>query len=113
MGGVATTTGSPGSPPSLTCEFLITNATGTSIVIVNIGAGETAESFAILRSLSSGGGMTTTSIEGLGSSAFSVSMNGEPQEVFVLTAQGLVYSVGSSLPFAQDEALILQLIKVP
>ena len=109
IGGVAMTK-SLGAPQHLSCEFA--NANASTIVIVNIGVGGTAAAFDTLRATSAQGGRTVTSISGLGASAFSVSKNGVPGGVSVLTAQGLVYVVESNLPIAQDEALIKQLMKL-
>jgi hypothetical protein len=109
MGGVATTK-SLGSPQHLSCEFA--NANASTIVIVNIEVGGTVAAFDALRATSAQGGRTVTSISGLGSSAFSVSKNGVPAGVSVLTAQGLVYAVESNLSLAQAEALIEQLMKL-
>jgi hypothetical protein len=109
-GGVANTK-SLGSPQHLSCEFA--NANASTIVIVNIGVGGTAAAFDALRATSAQGGRTVTSISGLGASAFSVSKNGVPGGVSVLTAQGLVYVVTSNISIAQDEALIGQLMKLP
>src|SRR5712691_13311840 len=108
IGGVATTQSLAAPPQHVSCEFL--NANASSIVIVNIGAGGTAANFATLRAGSGQGGRTTTSISDLGSSAFSISQNGVPGGVDVLTAQGLVFSVAARLSLAQDEALIRQLM---
>lgn len=109
-GGVATTK-SLGTPQHLSCEFVNSNA--STIVIVNIGVGGTTAAFDALRATSAQGGRTVTPISGLGASAFSVSKNGVPGGVSVLTAQDLVYAVESNLPIAQDEALIEQLMKLP
>lgn len=109
-GGVATTK-SLGSPPNgVSCEFA--NSTASKIVIVNIGQGGTAANFAALRAKSGQEGRTTTPISGLASSAFSISNGGKRGGVNVLTAQGLIFSVAANLPFAQDEALIQQLMKL-
>ena len=110
IGGIATTK-SLGSPQHLSCEFA--NANASTIVIVNIGVGGTVAAFDTLRSTSAKGGRTVTSISGLGASAFSVSKNGVPTGVSVLTAQGLVYVVESNLSIDRDESLIEQLMKLP
>jgi len=110
MGGVATTK-SLGSPQHLSCEFA--NANASKIIVVNIGIGGTVANFDTLRSTSGKNGRTVTPISGLGASAFSVSKNGVPAGVSVLTDQGLVYVVNSNLPIDQDQALILQLMKLP
>jgi len=110
MGGVATMK-SLGTPGHLSCEF--GNANASTIIIVNIGAGATASAFDTLKSKSAGGGRTITPIDGLGAAAFSVSKNGKPGGVSVLTDQGLLYVVESNLPFDKDEALIKQLMKLP
>ncbi len=109
MGGVAKTN-SLGSPQHLNCEFA--NASASTIIIVDIGAGGTPSAFDTLRTTSAQGGRTVKSIDGLGVSAFSVSKNGKPGGVSVLTAQGLVYVVESNLPLDKDEALIKQLMKL-
>ena len=109
-GGVATTK-SLGSPQHLSCEFM--NASASTLVIVNIGADGTAAAFDTLRAISAQDGRTVTPISGLGTTAFSVSKNGVPAGVSVLTAQGHVYAVESNLPIAQDEALIKQLMNLP
>ncbi len=110
IGGVATTK-SLGPPPNgVSCEFA--NSSASSIVVVNIGQGGTTSSFAALRAVSGQGGRTVAPISGLGSSAFSISQNGVPGGVDVLTAQGLVFSVAANLPLAQDEALIKQLMRL-
>ena len=110
MGGVATTK-SLGSPQHLSCEFANSNA--STIIVVNIGVGGTVANFDALRTSSGKNGRTVTTISGLGASAFSVSKNGVPAGVSVLTDQGLVYVVNSNLPIDQDQALILQLMKLP
>jgi hypothetical protein len=110
IGGVATTK-SLGSPKHLSCEYA--NAKASNIVIVDIGEGGTAAAFDTLRTSSAKGGRTVTAIGGLGASAFSVSKNGKPAGVSVLTAQGIVYVVESNLSIDQDEALIKQLMMVP
>ena len=110
IGGVATTK-SLGSPQHLSCEFA--NAKASTMAIVNIGAGGTVASFDTLQSTSAKGGRTVTPIKGLGASAFSVSKNGVPAGVSVLTAQGFVYVVESNLSINQDESLIKQLMKLP
>ena len=109
-GGVATTKSLGPTSSGVSCEFA--NSTASKIVIVNIGAGATDATFATLRAKSGQNGRTTTSISGLGSSAFSISNNGAPGGVNVLTDQGQVFSVAANLPFAQDEALISQLMKL-
>jgi hypothetical protein len=110
IGGVAHTQ-SLGPPPNgVSCEFA--NASASKIVVVNIGGGATSAAFAALRTGAGQGGRTATSISGLGSSAFSISKNGVPGGVDVLTSQGLLFSVSSNLPLAQDEALIRQLMTV-
>ena len=109
IGGVATTK-SLGKPQHLSCEFA--NANMSHLIIVNIGVGGTAAAFDTLRTISAQGGRTVTPISGLGTSAFSVSKNNVPAGVSVLTDQGVVYAVISNLPFAQDEALIKQLMSL-
>ena len=109
MGGVAMTK-SLGTPQHLSCEFA--NADASTIIVVNIGVGGTPAAFDALRSTSAKGGRTVTSIDGLGASAFSVSKNGKPAGISVLTDQGFVYAVISNLAIAQDEALIEQLMKL-
>lgn len=109
-GGVATTK-MLGAPPHLSCEFA--NANASTIVVLNIGTGGTAASFDALRATSAQGGRTVAAISGLGAAAFSVSKNGVPGGVSVLSAQGLVYVVESNLPLAQDQALIEQLMQLP
>ena len=107
LGGVATTQ-SLGKPQHLSCEFA--NADASTIIVVNIGVGGTADTFDALRTSSAQGGRTVTSIDGLGVSAFSVSKNGKPAGVSVLTPQGLIYVVNSNLSLDQDVALIKQLM---
>jgi len=109
MGGVAMTQ-SLGSPQHLSCEFA--NANAATIIVVNIGAGGTPSAFDTLRAKSAQGGRTVTPIDGLGASAFSVSKNGKPAGISVLTAQGLVYVVESDLSLDKDESLIKQLMKL-
>jgi len=110
IGGVATTK-SLGLPQHLSCEYA--NAKASNIVIVDIGVSGTAASFDTLRTSSAKGGRTVTAISGLGASAFSVSRNGIPAGVSVLTAQGFVYVVESNLSIDQDESLIKQLMMLP
>lgn len=110
IGGVATTQ-SLGSAQHLSCEYA--NAKASNIIIVDIGAGGTSASFDALRTSSAKGGRTVTAISGLGASAFSVSKNGIPAGVSVLTAQGFVYVVESNLSIDQDESLIKQLMLLP
>jgi len=110
IGGVGSTK-SLGSPQHLSCEFA--NASASNIAIVNIGVGGTAAAFDTLRTTSAKGGRTVTPISGLGVSAFSVSKNGVPAGVSVLTAGGLVYVVESNLSIDQDQALIEQLMALP
>jgi hypothetical protein len=95
----------------LSCEFA--NADASNIVVVNIGVGGTAANFDALRTSSAKNGRTATTISGLGVSAFSVSKNGVPAGVSVLTAEGLVYVVNSNLSIDQDTSLIVQLMKLP
>lgn len=109
IGGVATTKSlAAPTPTHLSCEYF--NAAATTIVILNIGAGATASAFDTLRTGSAQGGRTVTPIDGLGASAFSVSKGGVTSGVSVLTAQGMLYVVESSLTQDQDVALIKQLM---
>jgi hypothetical protein len=90
----------------VSCEYI----GGSSVIILNIGAGGTAAEFATLRTTSGGGGRTTTDVSGLGVSAFSISKNGKVAGVDAITSAGVVFSVGSNLSLAQDEQLITQLM---
>ncbi len=109
IGAVGTTKSLPAIGHGVSCEFA--NATASSIVIVNIGTGGAA-GWATLRSISGAGGRTLTTLHGLGAQAFSITRNGVPGGVAVLTSQGAVYSVTANLPIAKDEALITQLMKL-
>ena len=109
IGGVATTRSIGTTPHSVSCEFA--NAGSSKILILNIGSGATSATFAASRAAVAKGGVTTASIGALGSEAFSISRNGVPGGVEVLTDQGQVFAVTANLPFAQDESLIQQLMK--
>jgi hypothetical protein len=109
IGAVATTKALPAIGHGVSCEFA--NAAASSIVIVNIGTGG-ATGWATLRSISGAGGRTLTTLHGLGAQAFSITHNGVPGGVAVLTSPGAIYSVSSNLPIAKDEALITQLMKL-
>lgn len=111
MAGGVSTTKSLVPAPKFSCEF--GNASATTIIIINIGAGATASAFDALKATSAQGGRTVTAIDGLGTSAFAVSKNGVPGGVSVLTAQGMLYVVESNLPIAKDQALIEQLMQLP
>jgi hypothetical protein len=106
-GGVASVRSLAQRPNQVSCEFV--NASASSIVIINMGQGNAAE-FATARAASGGGGRTITSIGGLGSSAFSISRAGVTRGLEVITDQDLVIAVSATLPLAQDEALIKQLM---
>jgi hypothetical protein len=116
IGDVVTTT-SLGPLPSVlqirsgvSCSFA--SAGSTKAVVVNIGQGNES-SFTTLRAATAGGGRTLTPISGLGSSAFSISVNGAPGGVDAVTTQNVVFVVASlSLTIAQDEALIRQLMQL-
>ncbi len=108
MGGVATTHPLGPTPSGVSCEFL--NPSATSVIIVNIGGGATPAAFATTRAIAGSGGRTVTSVGGLGASAFSISKGGVPAGFEVLTPQGDVFAVTARLSFAQDEAMIEQLM---
>lgn len=108
IGGVAHTQSLPAPPNGVSCEFA--NASASKIVVVNIGQGATDAAFASLKAGASQGGRTVADISGLGSSAFSISKNGVPGGIDAMTSQGLLFSVSSNIPLAQDEALIRQLM---
>jgi hypothetical protein len=107
VGGIAVTKPLLQKPNGVSCEFA--NGSATKIVIVNIGPG-TPAAFAVLKTKSGGQGRTTASVSGLGSEAFSTSNHGRPGGVAVLTSQGDVFAVIANMPFAQDEALLRQLM---
>jgi hypothetical protein len=97
-------------PHGISCEF--SNSTATSIVILNIGSGGTAASFAQLRATSAGGGRTATSVSGLGTDAFSISKGGKVAGVDAIDSHGVIFSVASSLTLDQDEQLLTQLMSL-
>jgi hypothetical protein len=107
IGGVAATHPFAARPGAVSCEF--SNATMTSVIILNLGR-TNAASFAILRSTSAGGGRTIATIAGLGASAFSISLNGVNRGVDALSAQDLLVSVAANIPLARNEALVRQLM---
>jgi hypothetical protein len=109
IGAVATTRSLPAVGHGVSCEFA--NGAASSIVIVNIGTGGAA-GWSTLRAISGAGGRTLTAVNGLGAQAFSITRNGVPGGVAVLTSQGAVYSVTANLPITKDEALITQLMKL-
>ena len=109
IGSVGMTQSLKAAAGSVSCEFA--NGNASKIVIVNIGKGGPS-AFATLRSISGAGGRTVTAINGLGTSAFSITRNGVPGGLVVLTPQGVLYSISANLPVAQDEALIQQLEKL-
>jgi hypothetical protein len=109
VGGTASARSLAKKAVGVSCEFA--NSSASSIVVVNIGQGSAAQ-FAILKAGSGNGGRTVTPISGLGSAAFSISNKGLVRGTAVLTSQGAIYSVSSTLTLAQDEALISQMMQL-
>jgi hypothetical protein len=110
IGAVATTRAVGQPPHGVSCEFA--NANASKILILNIGSDATPASFAASRAAAAQGGRTVTPLGGLGAQAFSISKNGVPGGVEVLTPQGQVFAVTADLPIAEDEALIVKLMSV-
>jgi hypothetical protein len=92
---------------SVSCEFL---ASLTAVLILNIGAGGTPANFAVLERSSGSGGRTTAPVSGLGSAAFSISKGGVPGGMGAISSSGVIFAVTARNSFAQDEALIKQLM---
>lgn len=106
--GAIADTKSLGTPGHLSCEFLY--GSGKGVLIVTIGAGGTASSFATLKAGTATGGRTVAAVAGLGADAFSVSKGGVTAGVTSLGSTGILYVIESTLTEDQDEALIRQLM---
>jgi hypothetical protein len=107
VGGVAKTTSLGVKGQGVSCEFF--NASATIGVVLNMGLGTPAE-FAALRSISGQGGRTTTTVSGLGSTAFEVSKDGKPGGMAALSPNDVLVSVTANISFDQDRSLIQQLL---
>ncbi|TMK80546.1 MAG: hypothetical protein E6G47_06795 [Actinobacteria bacterium] len=106
VGGV-TTTKSLGAPlEGVSCEFA--NANPSTIVVLNMGLA-TPDEFAALRSASGGGNRTTTTVSGLGTTAFEIS-NGKPGGMAALSPHDVLVSVTADISFDEDRSLIQQLL---
>jgi hypothetical protein len=92
---------------SVSCEFL---ASQTSILILNIGTGDTPAAFATYEAGVGTAGRTTVAVPALGSQAFSVTNKGVPAGMSVRTSTGLLIAVTGRDSFTQDQSLIQQLI---
>jgi len=107
IGGVGTTRALVQKAGHVSCEFF--NAGLTKGAILNIGA-STPGALTLLESKTRGQGRTTAPVSGLGVKAFSTTNHGKPAGMAVLTSGNALFVVTANLSFAQDEAMLKQLM---
>jgi len=107
IGGVGMTKALVQKAGHVSCEFF--NGGLTKGVILNIGA-STPAALAELETKTRGQGRTTAAVGGLGAKAFSTTNHGKPAGMAVLTSGDDLFVVTTNLTFAQDEALLKQLM---
>jgi hypothetical protein len=107
IGGVGRTQALVQKTNHVSCEFF--NSAATKGAILNVGA-STPSALTELEAKTRGPGRTTAPVSGLGVKAFSTTNQGKPAGMAVLTSGNALFVVTANLSFAQDEAMLKQLM---